>query len=165
MNYSDIIPVICSSVQCKLYLELGAQFGSTLNKVTTKGIRAVGVDIKKQWMIGHFEFFEESTDKFFTHFNEKPDVIFIDGDHSFESVKKDFINSLNILNEYGIIFLHDTDPYTESYLTLDYCGDAYKIIDWIKENYKDLDVITLQADEPGLTIVKRSNDRRVLKFV
>lgn len=164
MNYSDIIATICSSVKCKLYLEVGCQHATTINKVTCKGIRAIGVDIVKQWTLGHFEFYEETSDKFFSHFKEKPDVIFIDADHAFESVKRDFINALNVLNEYGIIFLHDTDPYEKSYLKPEFCNDSYRIIDWIKENYKDLDVVTLQADEPGLTIIKRSQDRRVLKF-
>jgi hypothetical protein len=165
MNYSDIIATVCSSVKCKLYLEVGCQFATTINKVTAKGIRAVGVDVMKQWTIGFFEFYEEPSDKFFSHFKEKPDVIFIDADHKFEAVQKDFVNSLNILNEYGIIFLHDTDPYIKEWLAPEYCNDSYKIVDWIKDNYPELDVITLQADEPGLTIVKRHNDRRVSKFV
>lgn len=39
--------------------------------------------------------------------DRKFDVIFIDGDHSYEGVKRDYINSLPLLNEGGYIILHD----------------------------------------------------------
>lgn len=35
------------------------------------------------------------------------DVIFIDGDHSYEGVKRDYINSLPLLNSGGYIIFHD----------------------------------------------------------
>lgn len=42
--------------------------------------------------------------------NEKFDLIFIDGGHSYQTVKSDFINCLNLIKENGIIFI---DDYTE----------------------------------------------------
>ena len=165
MNYVDIIYAIVNSTNCKLYLELGCQFAITTRRMIAQNRKVIGVDIKQQFNQGDFFFFyAEKTDDFFKHFNEKPDIIFIDADHSFESVKKDFINSLKVLNEGGTIIMHDTDPNSPHLLSKDYCADSYKIVDWIRENYKDLDVIVLPADEPGLTLVRRSNDRRVLKF-
>lgn len=166
MNYSDVIAVYCASVKCKLYLELGCQFANTVRKIISVNTKVIGVDVKRQFNPGDFFFFyEETTDKFFEHFNEKPDVIFIDADHNFESVKKDFINSVKVLNKGGTIFIHDTDPNSAHLLAPQYCEDSYKIVDWIRENYPELDVMVLPADEPGLTIVRRKLDRRVLEFV
>lgn len=166
MNYVDVIYAIVNSTNCKLYLELGCQFANTTKRMIAQNRKVIGVDIKQQFnMDNFFYFYPETTDKFFEHFNEKPDIIFIDADHSFESVKKDFVNSIKVLNEGGIIFMHDTDPNSQHLLTKEFCADSYKIVDWLKENYKDLDVMTLPADEPGLTLVKRSKDRRVLKFM
>jgi Methyltransferase domain len=46
---------------------------------------------------------------FFVLQDIKIDFIFIDGDHSYEGVKKDFDLYSSILSENGVIILHDTD--------------------------------------------------------
>lgn len=46
---------------------------------------------------------------FFIRQDIKIDVLFIDGDHSYEGVKSDFELYSTILSENGIIMLHDTD--------------------------------------------------------
>ena len=46
---------------------------------------------------------------FFVIQDIKIDILFIDGDHSYEGVKKDFDLYSNILSENGIIIIHDTD--------------------------------------------------------
>jgi len=51
---------------------------------------------------------------------------FIDGEHTYEQVKKDFWNIYKLLVEGGYIFLHDTYPLNEDYLTPTTCGDVYK---------------------------------------
>ncbi len=38
------------------------------------------------------------------------DLIFIDGDHSYEGVKKDFENYRSLLSDRGVIMFHDVDP-------------------------------------------------------
>ena len=37
----------------------------------------------------------------------KYDLIFIDGEHAYESVKSNFLTALNLLNKNGVIFFHD----------------------------------------------------------
>jgi hypothetical protein len=49
---------------------------------------------------------------FFVKHDIKIDVLFIDGDHSYEGVKLDFELYSKLLNDKGVIFIHDTD---ESY--------------------------------------------------
>jgi hypothetical protein len=164
--HTDMVVQIVKSVNCKQYLELGVYDGSTLERVSSVVPRVIGVDIvdfRKNKNIG--EFHQTTTQNFLNNFNEIVDVIFIDADHSFEAVKLDFKNSLKNLNEFGIIILHDTDPISERYTALDHCGDSYKIIDWIKSEYSEMDVFTFPISEAGLTVVKRSNDRRVNKFL
>jgi predicted O-methyltransferase YrrM len=164
--HTDMIVQIVKSINCKNYLELGVYNGATLEKVSTVVPRVIGVDIidfRKNKNIG--EFHQTTTQNFLNNFNEIVDVIFIDADHSFEAVKLDFKASLKNLNEFGIIILHDTDPISEKYIAREHCEDSYKIIDWIKTEYPDMDVFTFPISEAGLTIVKRSNDRRVNKFI
>lgn len=165
-HHSDLIVQLVQSVNCKTYIELGIYDGSTLSRVAQFVPRVIGVDIKDIRHNKHVgEFHLKTTQEFFKDFKDTADVIFIDADHSFESVKVDFESSLNILNEFGIIILHDTDPIDIKYLSSGYCGDSYKMIDWLKLNHPELDVLTLPVSEAGLTIVKRNNDRRVKKII
>jgi predicted O-methyltransferase YrrM len=165
-HHSDLIIQLVKSVNCQTYLELGIYDGSTLTSVSKVVPRVIGVDIKDIRLNKNVgEFYLSTTQDFLNKFNEKVDVIFIDADHSFEAVKLDFKNSLKNLNEFGIIILHDTDPVSEEYLSNLRCGDSYKMIDWLKENYSDMDVLTLPVSEAGLTIIRRSSERRVNKFL
>lgn len=54
-----------------------------------------------------FVFHNLTTDLFFIDNLNIYDCIFIDADHSYEGVKKDFINSLNFINKGGYIIFHD----------------------------------------------------------
>lgn len=164
-NHSDLIAEIVKQLNCKTYLELGIYDGTTLTKVSKYVDRIICVDIQdiRNNKIGEFHL--KTTDQFFLDFNEMVDVIFIDADHNFESVKKDFINSLKILNEFGMIILHDTDPIKKEYLAPNYCNDSYKMDEWIRKNYPDLDIMTLPLTEAGLSLVKRKCDNRVNKFI
>jgi len=149
---------------CELYLELGLMVGGTMREVSKYSRRSIGVDIADCPLDG-FEFHKKTTDEFFKTFDERPNIIFIDADHHFEQVKVDFKNSLKCLSEHGIIFLHDTDPWHAELLSQSRCGDAYRMHDWIKQNYPCLGLITLPITLAGLTIVNRDMDRRVLKIL
>jgi len=164
-THTSIILSIVDGVNCKLYLELGVFTGINIHEIRKVCNNCIGVDIYDQLIHNDFEMHTTSTDNFFKTFNKNPDVIFIDADHIVEQVKKDFKNSLNCLNKNGVIILHDTDPYTKEFLSSEYCGDSYKMHDWIKENYPELNIITLPIGFTGLTIVNRNNDRRVLNFL
>lgn len=60
------------------------------------------------------------------------DIIFIDGLHTAEQVKKDFENALQILSPNGFIVLHDCNPEKEEYTHVprdkkgSWNGDVYK---------------------------------------
>lgn len=119
----------------------------------------LGVDIYDNRKNKSTKFIQSSTDNFFINNNKTFDLIFIDADHNYNSVKKDFNNSLNILNKNGTIILHDTDPESEYLKDQIYCGDAYKIINDFKNN-SSLQFVTLPIFEPGITIVRRATDIR-----
>jgi len=169
-NYStfELHPTLISKfvelTGCETYLELGVLQGRNIEGVKKYCRNCIGVDVEDNLIFRNFDFHKKTTDEFFETFTGMADIIFIDADHRIEQVKKDFKNSLNHLNEHGIIFLHDTDPYEEKYLDDKYCGDSYKIHDWIKENHTELDVITFPIGVAGITMVNRNNDRRHLKF-
>lgn len=54
-------------------------------------------------------------------------LAFIDGEHHYEYVKRDFENIFKLLSPDGYIFIHDTYPGNEDLVLGDYCADSYKI--------------------------------------
>ncbi len=64
------------------------------------------------------------------------DILWIDGDHSYEGSKNDFVYYNELMSEKGLIFMHDTSPSGKNNVQPSWCG-VHKTIDFIKENYKD----------------------------
>ena len=124
------------------------------------------MDINEISNLENIDFYKMTTDEFFSINNNTFDIIFIDASHEFNQVKNDFNNSLNILNKYGIIILHDTDPITPELLSPLHCNDSYRIIDYIELEYNEsLNIITLPIQETGMTFVMRKNNRRIYEII
>jgi predicted O-methyltransferase YrrM len=81
------------------------------------------------------------------------DILFIDGDHNYDQVKRDFVNFSKFVVPNGIIFFHDTYPPTEKFKSPSLCGTAFKIIDDLRL-LKNFESITLPYSF-GLTICRR----------
>lgn len=158
MTHEQFIYNLCNSISVKSYLELGLYKGECIKKVSTIVPRCVGVDIME---VPHssFLFYKCTTDEFFKQNKERFDFIFIDADHRYESAKQDLINALNILNYNGTIIMHDTDPNSLHLIDPGYCGDSYKINEWL-DSRSDLTYITLPIEIAGLTIIKRVGESR-----
>jgi len=54
-----------------------------------------------------FTFFNVTTDEFFKSNEQMYDCIFIDADHDYECVKRDYENSLKFVNKGGFLIFHD----------------------------------------------------------
>ena len=114
-------------------------------------------------------FFETKATRLFK--NKKVDVFLIDGLHTFEASLTDVLNSLRYLEQDGLIIMHDCFPpniasstpassFSEvkgkniEGWTGQWCGDVWKTIVYLKENYEEiLDVCVLNTDF-GLGIIK-----------
>ena len=162
LRHPQFIINYVSLFKIQKYLELGLYIGETYNQICDIVPICVGVDIIN-YGITKGEFYLMSTHDFFIINKLTFDVIFIDADHQFNNVKEDLLKSLNILQLGGTIFLHDTDPIDNKYIDPGYCGDAYKINQYIRNECIDLDMIILPIGHEGLTMVKRQSDKRVLK--
>lgn len=161
---------ITSMVKCnryKSYLELGVDNGLNISYVSNNtSAKCVGVDVCPVRVGGNFTFHNDTTDNFFINNKDTFDIIFIDACHQIDFVKKDFINSLKILNKNGMILLHDVDPISIDFIDDDgfnYSSNAYRIVDWI-ENNSDLNIVTLPVDEAGIAVVNRKLDRRIYAY-
>ena len=152
--HTTFIVILAQRMRPAVYLELGLRDGTTFNRVAPLCKQAIGVDIVRQ---GEYNgiFFEMTTAEFFQKEIEKlppTELAFIDADHSFDSVRKDFIGVYSYMAKGGIILLHDTFPENDSYKRPGLCDDCYKMRDWLKNN--GYNSITLPCP-PGLTLVEK----------
>ena len=107
---------------------------------------------------------------FFVRQDIKIDVLFIDGNHSYEGVKTDFELYSNIMNDKGIIIIHDTDEkYEETLIVSEDAKKDHHRFDgpsrFVKEleknpnyNLVNLHNFRILMDKPsssGITIINR----------
>ena len=122
----------------------------------------------------HPRFIKETSEKayydFFVKQDIKIDVLFIDGDHSYEGVKLDFDLYSKILSDKGIIMIHDTDESYENNLIVsedskkhwDKFDGPAKLIKELSNN-KDWNIINLfnhkilpnKPSSTGITLLNR----------
>jgi hypothetical protein len=117
LNRWDIINLLIEKYHYQSYLEIGTYADECLAKVNCAN--KVGVDPAP---IQHNEknsgsFYLMSSDEYFHLHNAYElsgyDIIFIDGLHEREQVRRDILNSLDVLNESGTIIVHDCLPVKE----------------------------------------------------
>lgn len=149
----QIINKIIKKKNYKSYLEIGCFEDENFNKIFVE--TKVGVDPKSGGNL------RMTSDEYFNKFNDRYDLIFIDGLHYFDQVKKDIRNSLNVLNDSGIILVHDCLPQRIRDQMLPrshyhWNGDVWKAIVEMRTK-KDVDVYTCLADEGIGVIFKRRN--------
>lgn len=115
-----------------------------------------------------------STDAYYDFFvrqDIKIDLLFIDGDHTYEGVKSDFDLYSKIMSERGVIMIHDTDSsYESSLIVSEDCKTTHHRFDgpsrFVAElrtnpDWRSVDLFNFGAvkDRPstsGITIITRS---------
>ncbi len=156
-NRKEIIQEIIDKKNYKNYLEIGCFSDELFNYIKCEN--KVGVDPVSGGTI------RKTSDQFFKDNKDKFDCIFIDGLHEYTQVKKDIDNSLNSLNEGGIILLHDCLPnnfYAQAIPRCQYVwnGDVWKAIVECRTK-KNLDVYTCYADN-GIGVIFKRNNQNLL---
>ena len=152
-NRLEIVQNILNLKKYKSYLEIGTFKNDLFNHVQCNV--KVGVDPVSGGNI------RKTSDAFFLENNQKFDLIFIDGLHHYEQVKRDIFNSLKFLNNKGIILLHDCLPRNYYYQAvprsqINWNGDTWKAFLEIR-NQTIYDAYCCNADEGIGVILKRDN--------
>jgi hypothetical protein len=147
----DIINYLIKKYNYKSYLEIGVQYEDNWSKVICD--IKIGVDPERGGT------HRMTSDDFFKDNKEKFDIIFIDGLHHADQVKKDIINSLDILNNIGTIICHDMIPLSyESQVvprrSKHWNGDCWKAFVHLKQLNLGLSMQTIQTD-CGLGVIRR----------
>ena len=149
----DIINKLINSKKFKSYLEIGCQSDVNFSKIKIEN--KVGVDPQSGGTL------RMTSDEFFSQNKDTFDLIFVDGLHIYEQVLKDIDNSLNVLNENGVILLHDCLPAKIWHQTIpqthsSWNGDVWKSIVQSRTR-EDIDTYTIKADQGLGLILKRTN--------
>lgn len=139
----QIINAVIKERNFKSYLEVGEENGDvTLN----------GIDIENKMKVSNIE--NDITNE------QKFDVIFIDGTHFSEIVECDIKQALSVINENGIVMVHDCMPSseTEQLLNTDgknaWTGDVWKA--WVKFRFNTKYLTYTYNTDFGIGIIDTS---------
>lgn len=186
----NIIQDLINKEHFSNYLEIGTFEGDSFlpikckNKVAVDPKFKIARKNKIKWCFRNLynlrnRYFEMPSDEFFNKKDFllkgwKPEIIFIDGLHTFKASLLDTLNSINLLSENGYIILHDCFPPNEAAATpatsieeanslgipgwkMEWCGDVWKTILYLKEEYADeLHVMVINTDY-GLGIIRKKS--------
>ena len=154
----DLIKYVIEKNKYKNYLEIGCNSDDVFNHIT---IEKTGVDPVSG---GNFR---GTSDEFFSQNSKNYDCIFIDGLHVYQQVIKDILNSIKILNNNGVIILHDCLPKSIGHQRVprtryNWNGDVWKAVVEAR-TWKDFETFTILADQ-GLGIIKKKNNSDLLNI-
>ena len=154
----DLIKYLINKYNYIDYLEIGCDQDQLFSKINIQN--KVGVDPVSGGNL------RKTSDEFFKENNKKFDLVFIDGLHTYEQVKKDIINSLDCLKENGVVLVHDCMPDCMSKQAvpryrMTWNGDVWKAIVDLRHN-SDLNIFICKIDQ-GIGIIKKEKNTSILK--
>ena len=155
----DLIKYLIEKNGYKDYLEIGCDQNQLFSKVEINN--KIGVDPFSGGNI------RKTSDAFFSNNTDKFDIIFIDGLHTYDQVKKDIVNSIKCLKENGIILVHDCMPDSLAKqavprFKMKWNGDVWKAIVDLRQS-EELDIFTCEMDE-GIGVIKKRKNSEILKI-
>ena len=194
MNRKELLQYLIDNFGYENYLEIGVHKGKTFLPIICR--KKIAVDpafrIHPGFLIkAIFEnrinlrnrYYQMSSDVFFSKklpkfkVKDHPDLVLIDGLHTFRASLNDVLQALDYLRADGTIILHDCFPPNKAAATPaqslaeaasmnvegwtgTWCGDVWKTIVYLKEDFpKDLEVKVLNSDM-GLGIVRKISDKK-----
>ena len=155
----DLIDYLINKYKYSDYLEIGCDQDQLFSKVRIKN--KTGVDPISGGNI------RKTSDEFFRENKNKFDIIFIDGLHTYNQVKKDILNSINCLKDEGIVLVHDCMPDSLSKQAvpryrMSWNGDVWKAIVDLRQN-EYLEIYTCKIDQ-GIGVIKKKRNSSILKL-
>jgi len=155
----DLIHYLNSNYKFNSYLEIGCDDNKLFSKINIS--EKIGVDPVSG---GNYK---GKSDDFFGQNIKKFDLIFIDGLHEYDQVRKDILNSIKFLNNDGFILVHDCLPRSLSAQAVPryrniWNGDVWKAIVEFR-TYPNLEIFTCLADE-GIAVIQEKKNSQELKL-
>lgn len=159
MKHTELINLVAEKIGAKTYLEIGV-YDRAHNFDRIRVDLKLGVDPA---IVDH-DILQITSDEYFKDWVKGPadnyDLIFIDGLHHADQVRKDIINSWKVLTDGGCIILHDTNPHSEKITHIprdnrEWCGDVFKAVCQVQN-----DKFTLK-DDYGVTVIRKQGELKM----
>lgn len=153
-HHTQLLQALIDKHGLKSYLEIGVQNpANNFDKIRCEKKTGVDPNISNEYV-----FYKLTSDIYFELYDDSFDLIFIDGDHSAEQVKRDFENSLRCLSDNGFIVIHDVLPENEEGTlvprqTKRWWGDVYKFCMTLP-GYIGIRFVTYNIDEGCMLVWK-----------
>ena len=158
-NRIALVNLLLGNFKDPSYLEIGCASDSLFNSVPY--LKKVGVDPVTGGTV------RKKSDEFFSVNKKKFDVVFIDGLHTYEQVRRDVINSIKAINDGGYIALHDMLPrnWKEHHVPIvssgSWTGDVWKVaFELIKTDGIEFKILKIDC---GVGVIKVLNRNTQLK--
>lgn len=166
-GYYELLDRLHDLVRPTRYLEIGMGDGSSM-ALARPGTRCVGVDPVPRLctpVAAEVHVLPQRSEEFFARDDlaelfghGRPELIFIDGLHTFPAVLADLAGAERIARPDTVVVLHDTLPLDEPTQRPDraeafYTGDVWKLLPCLAAERPDLDVFTVATAPSGLTFV------------
>lgn len=159
------------------------------NKIAVDPAFKIPLDRKLKYLIKNptnvgNKYFELTSDDFFLNHTSflsenRPEVVFVDGLHTYKQALKDVLNSLAVLEEGGLVLMHDCNPLTEAAgfpaESIDdarktvhgyegvWNGDVWKTIVHLRSLHPELEVFVLDCDH-GIGFVRKKPSVSALNY-
>ena len=155
----DLIEYLIKKNNYKNYLEIGCDKNQLFSKVNIDN--KIGVDPVSGGNV------RKTSDDFFKENKSSFDIVFIDGLHTYEQVKKDILNSVDCLLDEGIILVHDCMPdslgkQAVPRYKMQWNGDVWKAIVDLRQQ-ENLEIYTCEIDQ-GIGIITKKKNTSILKL-
>ena len=155
----DLIEYLIKKNNYKNYLEIGCDKNQLFSKVNIGN--KIGVDPVSGGNV------RKTSDDFFKENKSSFDIVFIDGLHTYEQVKKDILNSVNCLLDEGIILVHDCMPdslgkQAVPRYKMQWNGDVWKAIVDLRQQ-ENLEIYTCEIDQ-GIGVISKKKNTSILKL-
>ena len=155
----DLIEYLIKKNNYSDYLEIGCDQDQLFSKVKIKN--KTGVDPSSGGNV------RKTSDDFFKDNKDKFDIVFIDGLHIYDQVKKDILNSVDCLKENGIILVHDCMPDSLGKQAIprykmQWNGDVWKAIVDLRQK-DNLNIYTCEMDQ-GIGVITNKINSSILKL-
>lgn len=141
---SSIIINNLPNIQDYSYLELGVNDNKNFDSINSHN--KFSVDMNGNAM------FTGTTDQYFASISDtvKFDIIFIDANHDYDYVLRDFNNAVNHATKW--ILLHDMIPPSKKYTQSSRCSDSFKLLQYmLKET--EFEIFPMDTNF-GFTLIK-----------
>lgn len=158
-HHTQLLNVLIEKYSLTSYLEIGVNNpANNFDKISCKIKTGVDPETNDSHII------KKTSDAFFANNEILFDIIFIDGLHHADQVKKDFENSLRCLTDNGVIVIHDCLPQSErtTHVPRDtkiWHGDVYKFCMQLR-NYDGIEFTTYNIDH-GCCVIKKKQTKKM----